>query len=1358
VSNPEHNAKTPSAKTGLFAMLGAFLSGPGRGAPSAGRHKRSRRLLVSLAALTAAALSLVLVAPALAAGPPIVTGGESESTTDEYSCQSGVDEPVTHTSVGGFTGCVNPNGLKTTWRFEYATSNEGPWTPVSGNEGSISQVEAQEAAEGKRRGDGEIFSEAYPQAESGNFRIRSHGAPLTGLSGETTYYFRLVATNVDGSDFGASTSFETELLRPTPEVNNVFNVAATSARVVGYVHPNGSETEMGWRYEYATSKEGPWTSGAEGTISRAEVEASEAAGEGPPEVDAELTGLTPATPYYVRLFAEDEPKPGVHMEAMSVDRSFETAGPPTATTFSTHALHGEAIRLLGAVSANAGPVDELQTVTVGGGATGGVFTLCLQAQCTGGTATAVRTAGSNRATSVSLPTVKGVGDVPGSEAHNSATRTEVTGVTTSAGRFLLHHPISGPGIPPGTEIVGINGNGSTLVLSKETTAAVSGAELTSDGQVFAEGEEVSGQGVPAGTTIRHIEYPSDSTATLTLSANATESSSAALTAALPFGAPPAVVQSALSVLPALEGVTSEEESVPARVRLSSDGSYEVEFAGALAGENLPLTADPSGLTPSGTVTVATVEAGSRPVTHYHFEYEAQGAGGAPFAHPSSTPEEALGEEGARGGGEVVGADLPALVPGETYRFRLTATNTTAGNPVVHAGEQSFTVPVLPSPAAEGSCPNEAFRTGPSANLPDCRAYEQLTPRDKKGAIEPFRQGLQLNNQGAVVGEDGNRLMLSEQLTHWEFGVEAGQSPYFFSRKSEGSWQTTAAALQPETGVDHDVPELESPDLTSFAFSSGWQTGGSSSTESTDIEFKVGPPGGPYVTAASVPRAAAKKLGWVAASEDFSKLILAVTDRGLIPHHSTGTTSGADLFEYSGGVLRQANVTGASPGTTIGSCGAVIVRGPAEANGGADPEDEMPSGAHAVSADGSRVFFEAVPGSNCAESKHLYMRVNGSETRDLGTNAFLAANKEGSEVLLANPAGEVVLYDTESATAKPLPGVSAAGLVISEDFNVIYFRGGNGSYLYRYDIAAGTLRLLMETDTAIAPSQVSPDGRFVYFSGEVAGVPAGGAPAGKSEKLEGQNPQAFLYDSVENMVECVSCASPFDPEPAWPAEEALDDSENGHRDTANGTPRVTMFSANGDYAFFDTIAALVPSDVNGEHEFKLEDGEEKENDGYSDSSDVYEWRRVGVGGCTAVQGCISLISSGREGHLVLLLGTTESGSDVFFTSRSQLGLNDDDNSIDIYDARVDGGEPLLAPRPVECEGDACSTPFAPPSDLTPSSATFQGAADLGATLPEAKPKSRPGKKAKKKKRAKPKKGKQGRRVGKKAGKSNDRRGR
>ena len=54
---------------------------------------------------------------------------------------------------------------------------------------------------------------------------------------------------------------------------------------------------------------------------------------------------------------------------------FVTAGPPTVSTFATHALHGESLRLLGSVDPGSVPTSAEQTVTVEGAPTGGTFTL-----------------------------------------------------------------------------------------------------------------------------------------------------------------------------------------------------------------------------------------------------------------------------------------------------------------------------------------------------------------------------------------------------------------------------------------------------------------------------------------------------------------------------------------------------------------------------------------------------------------------------------------------------------------------------------------------------------------------------------------------------------------------------------------------------------------------------------------------------------------------------------------------------------------------------------------------------------------------------------------------------------------------
>jgi hypothetical protein len=211
-------------------------------------------------------------------------------------------------------------------------------------------------------------------------------------------------------------------------------------------------------------------------------------------------------------------------------------------------------------------------------------------------------------------------------------------------------------------------------------------------------------------------------------------------------------------------------------------------------------------------------------THYRFEYASQkqfeapgGEGG--FAKAASTAEV---DAGSGIGVVFVGADLPVLMPGETYRFRLVASSAAAEpSLVVDGGEQSLTVPVPPAPSGaggSGSCPNEALRTGASALLPDCRAFEQLTPVDKEGTQEVFAYGAEVSKEGAVVGEDGDHLEYGAPAVKWGAGPTAGQSPYFFSR-SETGWQRVAATTQPEGGVALYHPQVFGPDLEEFGFES-----------------------------------------------------------------------------------------------------------------------------------------------------------------------------------------------------------------------------------------------------------------------------------------------------------------------------------------------------------------------------------------------------------------------------------------------------------------------------------------------------------------------------------------------------------
>ena len=73
--------------------------------------------------------------------------------------------------------------------------------------------------------------------------------PITGLTGCSTYYFRIRATNAQGSDTGSILSFKTDCA-PTAETLVATGMSATSATLNSRINPNGPETE--YYYEYGT--------------------------------------------------------------------------------------------------------------------------------------------------------------------------------------------------------------------------------------------------------------------------------------------------------------------------------------------------------------------------------------------------------------------------------------------------------------------------------------------------------------------------------------------------------------------------------------------------------------------------------------------------------------------------------------------------------------------------------------------------------------------------------------------------------------------------------------------------------------------------------------------------------------------------------------------------------------------------------------------------------------------------------------------------------------------------------------------------------------------------------------------------
>jgi hypothetical protein len=162
---------------------------------------------------------------------------------------------------------------------------------------------------------------------------RPTDGPISGLSAETIYHFRIVAINSAGTRYGSDTIFTT-LGPPAVTTNAASYVDSSSARVNGTLDPNGLTTTVYFLY-------GPTTSYGFTTAAETQIGNTYRA------VNANISGLSAGMIYHFRIVATNSA--GTRYGS---DTTFSTLGPPAVATDAASYVDSSSARLNGTLDPN----------------------------------------------------------------------------------------------------------------------------------------------------------------------------------------------------------------------------------------------------------------------------------------------------------------------------------------------------------------------------------------------------------------------------------------------------------------------------------------------------------------------------------------------------------------------------------------------------------------------------------------------------------------------------------------------------------------------------------------------------------------------------------------------------------------------------------------------------------------------------------------------------------------------------------------------------------------------------------------------------------------------------------------------
>ncbi|HWM55230.1 MAG TPA: hypothetical protein VNO20_07570 [Solirubrobacterales bacterium] len=704
---------------------------------------------------------------------------------------------------------------------------------------------------------------------------------------------------------------------------------------------------------------------------------------------------------------------------------------------------------------------------------------------------------------------------------------------------------------------------------------------------------------------------------------------------------------------------------------------------------------------------ATVNPENSPTT-YRFEW------GADSSYGNSSAEFDLGTDATD---RTVGFPLGELQPATTYHWRLVAEN---GLGVTEGPDRTFRTFAVPAPS-ETDCENASFRTGLAVFLPDCRAYEMVSPVDKDGgdirvlgnsAGEPavLEQG-SLSGDGLAYGSvrafgdavsaPWTSQYIAERIAGSEWRSHAISSPQGTPIGVVGEGDTEFQAFSGDLCQAWLTPFRRDMPLAEGALS-GYQNlylrrdricGAETYQPLAPI---VAPPG------LDADDFFANLEG---VSSDGSRVIFTTNGKLAV----AGTVGVTQLYE---------SVEGAAPNfvcvlpdgkTHKGNCAAGSL-----AQGGAG---DRIAALDAISSDGERIFWSG--------GGKLYVRVAAAQTLALSKAAeeaegtsisqYWGMTEDGSEAIFTtgnSSSGEAALYGFTlegEVTAKIADGVYGV-MGVSDDADRIYFvsnevlapgatAGKLNLYLYEAGGSTAFIATVATTDLAgfgvttqanrATTARVSPDAAYAAFSSAAPLTGYDNAEGDGTSCSGGLCRQVYRYDAAAGELLCVSC----NPSGARPTGASSIPSYQTPMYAAR------VLSTDGSRLFFESADSLTPRDTNGR-------------------IDVYQWERLGTGSCeegdsafsAAAEGCIELISTGQSPQDSRFVEASPSGRDVFIAIGSSL-LPQDPGGFDIYDARAGGGLPIPTGPPPACEGEACQPALEAPSDPTPASSSFQGAGNV-----------------------------------------------